>query len=125
METLRDSLALMTHVVVVRGNWFDPTPVKRRQRPLNDVLAHVDDPAALDRLARALVLADVQDPMAWIASGTTLALHADGEHLGSVTALGGEWVRSTWWPWDMVLRDPELLDDWLGTHVPGWVLREP
>lgn len=126
METMREALSRMTRIVVVRGGDVDPTPVKRRQRQLNEVIAHVDDPVALARLQPTLRLADVQeDQVSWIAApDCTLALYADSEYLGWVTPLGGEWVRSTWWAWDMRLREPERLPDWLDEHVPGWGRRE-
>ncbi|GEA86466.1 hypothetical protein [Cellulomonas cellasea] len=121
MDTLRDALDRATRIVVARGIEFDPTPVKRRQAPRNEIVGQVDDPAALAQLPAALRLADVQELGGmWIAAPSPiLALYADLELLGTVRLVGGPWVSSPWWAWDMQLREPERLARWMDEHVPG------
>ncbi|MBB2922382.1 hypothetical protein [Cellulomonas cellasea] len=121
METLREALDRVTRIVVARGIEFDPTPVTRRQTPRNEIIGQVDDPAALAQLPAALRLADVQDHgTVWMAAPSPiLALHADRELLGTVRLIGGPWVSSPWWGWDMQLREPEQLARWMDEHVPG------
>ncbi|WP_258725968.1 hypothetical protein [Cellulomonas sp. NS3] len=48
-----------------------------------------------------------------------LAIYADEELMGTVTLVGGPWVGSPWWAWDVRLREPERLARRMDQHVPG------